>query len=175
MELPEEGALRLDDLPRKEVIDLLSDRRRRLVALVRPSVLNPFDVFSPLLHAVGDVLFTEVQTFGVVLDIYRCAPAIYANYNSYDEVAHKLGPDHRAAFRTLRGVDKRIRQINRMRAHYRQREYDLYLMSDHGNTPAVPFSWQNGSTLGQHIVAEVGKGTLTHMSNRHNPASDINR
>lgn len=131
---------------------------RRLVALVRPSVLNPFDVLSPLLHAVSDVLFTEVQTFGVMLDIYRCVPAIYANYNSYDEVAHKLGPDHPAAFRVLRGVDKRIHQIDRMRARYRRREYDLYVLSDHGNTPAVPFSWRNGTGLGQYIVAQIGAG-----------------
>lgn len=129
---------------------------RRLVALVRPSVLNPFDVFSPLLHAVSDAFFTEVQTFGVMLDIYRCVPAIYANYNSYDEVAHKLGPDHPAAFRILRGVDKRIRQINRMRARYRRQEYDLYVISDHGNTLSVPFSWRNGKSLGQYILAHIG-------------------
>jgi len=130
---------------------------RRLVALVQPSVLNPLDVFSPLLQAAGDVLFTEVQTFGVMLDIYRRVPAIYANYTTYDEVAHKLGPDHPAAFRMLRDVDKRIHQINRMRSRYRQREYDLYVISDHGNSPAVPFSWQNGASLGKHIAAQIGE------------------
>ena len=139
-------------------IEYLAGLGRRLVALVRPSVLNPFDVFSPLLHAVGDALFTEVQTFGVLLDIYRRVPAIYANYTSYDEVAHKLGPDHPAAFRVLRGVDKRVRQIDRMRARYRRREYDLYLISDHGNSPAVPFQWRNGISLGNHIVAQIGDG-----------------
>ncbi len=139
-------------------MNYLAGLGRRLVALVRPSVLNPFDVLSPLLHAVSDVLFTEVQTFGVMLDIYRCAPSIYANYNSYDEVAHKLGPDHPAAFRILRGVDKRIHQIDRMRARYRQREYDLYILSDHGNTPSVPFSWRNGGSLGRYIVAQIGEG-----------------
>jgi hypothetical protein len=72
-------------------------------------------------------------------------------------MAHKLGSDHPAAFRVLRGLDKRILQINRMRANYRAREYHLYVMSDHGNTPAIPFSWENGRTLGQHILAEVGK------------------
>ena len=135
----------------------LTELGRRLVALVRPSVLNPLDVFSPLLHAAGDALFTEVQTFGVMLDIYRRVPAIYANYTTYDEVAHKLGPDHPAAFRTLHDVDKRIHQINRMRSRYRQREYDLYIISDHGNSPAVPFSWQNGASLGKHIAAQIGE------------------
>ncbi len=140
------------------ILGYLAGLGRRLVAFVRPSVLNPFDVLSPLVHAASDVLFTEVQTFGVMLDIYRCVPAIYANYTSYDEVAHKLGPDHRAAFRILRDVDKRIHQIDRMRRRYHWREYDLYILSDHGNTPAVPFRWRQGQSLGQYIVSHIGDG-----------------
>lgn len=138
----------------RRLIALLDRLRRRPV---EPGALNPYDVFSPLLHSVSDALLTEVQTFAVMLDIYRCVPAIFANYNGYDEVAHEMGPTHPVALRVLRGVDARIRQIDRMRAHYREREYDLYLLSDHGNTPAVPFSWDNGATLGQHVVARVGE------------------
>ena len=130
---------------------------RRLVALVRPSVESPFDVFSPFLQALSETLFTEVQTFGVMLDIYRRAPAIYANYTIYDDVIHKAGLDHKAAFQTLRAIDKRIRQIDRMRARYRKRQYDLYVISDHGNTPSVPFSWLNGMGLARFIAAQVGQ------------------
>lgn len=149
----------------RTALGYLTGLGRRVVALIRPfvklrtppSILNPLDIVSPLLHAASDALFTEVQTFGVMLDIYRCVPAIYANYNSYDEVAHHLGPDHPAAFRGLRGLDKRIHQIDRMRGHYRRREYDLYLISDHGNTPAVPFTRSSGRSLGQHIIAQIGE------------------
>jgi len=130
---------------------------RHLVALVRPSVLNPLDVISPLVLAMGDAILREVQTFGVMLDIYRRVPAIYANYTGYDEVAHKVGPTHRAAFRVLRTLDKHIHQIYRMCERYRGREYDIYVISDHGNSPAVPFEWQNGVTLGQYIVGQVGQ------------------
>lgn len=139
------------------VLNYLAGLSRRLIALLRPGVLNPLDIFSPLLHAVSDVLITEAQTFGVLLDIYRCVPAIYANYNSYDEVAHKLGANHRAAFRVLRGIDKRIHQIGRMCARYRRREYDLYVLSDHGNSPAVPFSWQHKMSLGKYVVSLIGE------------------
>jgi hypothetical protein len=128
-----------------------------LVALVRPSVENPFDVFSPFLQALSETLFTEVQTFGVMLDIYRRAPAIYANYTIYDDVVHKAGLDHKAAFQTLRAIDRRIRQIDRMRARYRKRQYDLYVISDHGNTPSVPFSWLNGMSLARFIATQVGQ------------------
>jgi hypothetical protein len=138
----------------------LSGLARRLVALARPSVVNPFDVLSPFLQALSETLFTEVQTFGVMLDIYRRAPAIYANYTTYDDVIHKAGLDHKDAFRALRGVDKRIHQIDRMRARYRKREYDLYVISDHGNTPSVPFSWLNAVSLEQYILAEIGGGRV---------------
>jgi hypothetical protein len=131
---------------------------RRLVALVRPSVLNPFDVLSPFVHAVSDAVFTEVQTFGVMLDIYRGVPAIYANYNGYDEVAHKMGPQHPASWRVLRAVDGHLRQIDRMRLSYRKREYDLYIMSDHGNSPSVPFSWRTGKRLGEYFASQIGRG-----------------
>jgi hypothetical protein len=137
-------------------LNYLSGLARRLVALVRPSVLNPFDVFSPFLQALSETLFTEVQTFGVMLDIYRCAPAIYANYTTYDDVVHKAGLNHRDGFRALRSIDRRIHQIDRMRARYRRRQYDLYVISDHGNTPAVPFSWRHGASLGQYIDAQIG-------------------
>jgi hypothetical protein len=135
----------------------LSKLSRRLVALARPRVENPFDVFSPFLQALSETLFTEVQTFGVMLDIYRRAPAIYANYTIYDDVIHKAGLEHKAAFQTLRDIDKRIRQIDRMRARYRKRQYDLYVISDHGNTPSVPFSWLNGTGLAGLIAAEIGQ------------------
>jgi hypothetical protein len=51
-----------------------------------------------------------------------------------------------------------MRQINRMRAQYRRQEYDLYVISDHGNSPAVPFSWRNRTSLGKYIAAQIGEG-----------------
>lgn len=139
------------------VASYLASLGRRSVAALRPlAVVNPFDVFSPLLHAVSDTILTEAQTFGVMLDIYRCAPAIYANYTSYDEVAHNFGADHPAAFRRLKGIDSRLRQIDRMLTRYRRRTYDLYVLSDHGNTPSVPFSWRSGVSLGRFIKDRLG-------------------
>jgi hypothetical protein len=72
-------------------------------------------------------------------------------------VVHKAGLDHKAAFQTLRAIDRRIRQIDRMRARYRKRQYDLYVISDHGNTPSVPFSWLNGMSLARFIATQVGQ------------------
>jgi hypothetical protein len=153
------------------IASYLAKLGRRVVALVRPSVLNPFDIFFPFLQALTDTLFTEVQTFGVMLDIYRCVPAIYANYTTYDEVAHVVGANHPTAFRALHDIDRQIHQIDRMCARYRRREYDLYVMSDHGNSPAVPFRWRNGIGLGQYIVDRIGQGLSVDEQSDARPPS----
>lgn len=129
----------------------------RLVALFRPSVLKLYDVINPLVVSAADALMTEVQTFGVMVDIYRRVPAIYTNYNHYDEVAHHMGPMHPAALSVLGAVDRRIHQIDRMRMRYRSRPYDLYILSDHGNTPSIPFSWEVGRSLGRFIIHRLGE------------------
>ena len=46
---------------------------------------------AALFQIVASVVFRELQTFGVLLDIYRRVPAIYANFYGYDDVAHQLG------------------------------------------------------------------------------------
>jgi hypothetical protein len=87
-----------------------------------------------------------------MLDVYRGMPSIYASYTGYDEIAHHFGADSREAFRALRGLDNQIRQIDRMRRLYVRREYDLYILSDHGLTPSLPFQRAYGQTL-QHLIA----------------------
>ncbi|HHS96416.1 MAG TPA: hypothetical protein ENK08_00725 [Chloroflexi bacterium] len=129
----------------------------RLVAFFRPTVVRPYDMVSPLLASAVNTLFTEVQTFGVLLDIYRRVPAIYTNYNTYDEMAHLWGTVHPMALGTLRDIDRRIRQIDRMRKRYPTRPYDLFVLSDHGNTPSVPFSWLTRRSLGRFIAEQLGE------------------
>jgi len=123
---------------------------------VRPR-RSHFTFFGPLLEIFNNVIFREVTTFSVLVDVYRGMPAIYAAYTGYDEIAHHFGADSKEAFRALRGIDKQLRQIDRMRQLYVRREYDLYILSDHGMTPSVPFRWAFGETLQQFIAAHTGQ------------------
>lgn len=144
----------------------------QVLARLRGRPSRSYGLLSPLLAALVNALFTEVQTFGVVLDIYRGVPSIYANYNAYDEVAHAFGPTDPAAFSTLRDIDRRIRQIDRARQRVlrdtrrRGRFYDLYILSDHGNAPAVPFAWRVGQSLGQFIASQLGDVSLDEVFSR---------
>lgn len=118
--------------------------------------ISHFTFLGPLFEIANNIIFREVTTFCVLIDIYRGMPAIYAAYTGYDEIAHHFGADSKEAFRALRSLDKQIRRIDRMRQLYRRREYDLYILSDHGMTPSVPFRWAYRQTLQQLIAQHTG-------------------
>jgi hypothetical protein len=115
-----------------------------------------FTFLGPLLEIFNNIIFREVTTFSVMLDVYRGMPAIYASYTGYDEIAHHFGADSREAFRALHSLDKQIRQIDRIRQLYMRRPYDLYILSDHGMTPSVPFRRLFGQTLEEFIAEHTG-------------------
>jgi hypothetical protein len=129
---------------------------KRFVALIVPSTPQ-FTFLGPLLEVFNNIIFREVTTFSVMLDVYRGMPAIYACYTGYDEIAHHFGADSREAYRALHGLDKQIRQIDRIRQLYMRREYDLYILSDHGMTPSVPFRRIFGQTLEDFIAEHTGQ------------------
>ncbi len=129
---------------------------KRVASVVQPGHYE-FRFWGPLTEAVNNIIFREVTTFSVMVDIYRGMPAIYAAYTGYDEIAHHFGADSRKALRALRGLDKQIRQIDRIRQAYDEREYDLYVLSDHGMTPSTSFRRAFGQPLEKFIAAHTGQ------------------
>jgi hypothetical protein len=123
-----------------------------------------FTFLGPLLEIFNNIIFREVTTFSVMVDVYRGMPAIYAAYTGYDEIAHHFGADSYEAFRALRSLDKQIRQIDRMRHLYDRRQYDLYILSDHGMTPSVSFQSIHGQTLQEFIADRTGQEVQTGES-----------
>ncbi len=130
---------------------------------VRPRGTH-FTFLGPLLEIFNNIIFREVTTFSVMVDVYRGIPAIYAAYTGYDEIAHHFGADSHEAFRALRALDKQIRQIDRMQQLYQRRQYDLYILSDHGMTPSVSFQSVYGQTLREFIADRTGQEVHTHES-----------
>lgn len=140
--------------------DYMRDLTRRAIRVFHPERESPANVLAPLYRIVVDVLFGEIVTFGIMLDMYRGVPSIYANFSSYDELAHHLGPHHPEALRTLRRTDGQIHQIDRMRQLYHQRNYDLYILSDHGMSVSESFQSRYGKTLGRYILDSVGQSLV---------------
>ena len=149
--------IRLLRLARDVTLDFVRDLWQRLVGRFDTRVgqrRRPFSILSSLFQITASVVFRELQTFGVLLDVYRRLPAIYANFYGYDDVAHQLGPLDGETERVLRGIDGRIREIDAARRRFADRRpYDLFVLSDHGMSPCTPFRERYGQTLGELMAS----------------------
>jgi hypothetical protein len=116
--------------------------------------------YLPFLHIGTNVVLRELQTLSVLLDVYVGVPAIYTTYNAYDEFAHHFGPSSRTAYKSLRALDRRIKEVFKLIDRLPGRPYDVYVLSDHGQTPAVPYRIRYGETLGDTINDAVEQGVM---------------
>jgi len=90
------------------------------------------------------VWLRELFTLAVSRDLYAGVPAIYVNYLDYDVYAHAYGPRHRRAMRALRQIDRSIHQLWRVIRRVPGHRYDLYVLSDHGQTGCIPYQRVSG-------------------------------
>jgi len=98
-----------------------------------------------LLFKIGLSIWTrQFFTLAVSAALYRGTPAVYVNYFEYDVFAHAFGPAHALALRALRRVDRSIAQLARIVRRLPECGYDLYVLSDHGQTPTRPFDGVSG-------------------------------
>jgi hypothetical protein len=145
------------------ITEYLREEKDRLISQIRGQSTY-YWWYLPFLHIGSNVVLRELQTMAVLLDIYTGAPAIYTTYNAYDEFAHHFGPSSRTALKSLRSLDEYIRQILRMVATLPGRPYDVFILSDHGQTPSVPYRIVYGETLGDTVVAAAKEGVHTLAS-----------
>ncbi len=128
---------------------------RRLWPSLRQFHALHFPLGRAFFEAVMDAMFTEFMTFCVLLDLYRGVPRLYANFNGYDEIAHEYGVLHDEALWVLRWVDSRLAEIERLSRQESGVGYDVFILSDHGMAPAIPFRTHFGLTLGEFVAKGV--------------------
>lgn len=107
----------------------------------------------PLIRIFCNVILREMQTFGVISEIYAGTPRIYTTYSGYDEIAHHYGPESWPALKNLVYLDRRIGEIIRAVDLVPGADYLLVILSDHGQTPGYPFQERFGATLGDAVSA----------------------
>jgi Type I phosphodiesterase / nucleotide pyrophosphatase len=113
----------------------------------------------PIVRAVTNVVFREIATQGCLLDIDRGVPFVYLNYSGYDEVAHHRGPNSIYAKLVLRGIDAQVKRIVRA-AERAEREYDVVLLSDHGQSTTIPWEQLHGQSLTEFMLEQVASSRL---------------
>jgi uncharacterized membrane protein YvlD (DUF360 family) len=108
----------------------------------------------PFMRAAMCVVVRDLIVYGVLTDMMRGRPAIYATFSSYDEVAHHSGLERADTLEALRKLDQQFGRIERAR-RYAPRPYELVVLSDHGQTQGATFKQRNGYGLDELVERSV--------------------
>src|SRR5262245_61425814 len=92
----------------------------------------------PFMRGAMCVIVRDLIVYGVLTDMMRGRPAIYATFSSYDEVAHHSGLERADTLEALRKLDQQFGRIERAR-RYAPRPYEIVVLSDHGQTQGATF------------------------------------
>jgi hypothetical protein len=118
------------------------------------------------LKIVFSVWLRELFTLSVSADLYRGVPAVYVNYLDYDVFAHAFGPTHRSAIRALHHIDNAIGQLVRILERLPELRYDLYILSDHGQTVTRNFVQVSGGRTLEEVIRSILGPALARVDKR---------
>ena len=117
----------------------------------------------PLLRATVCVVIRDLIVFGVLSDMMKGRPVVYATFSSYDEVAHHSGLERADTLEALRKLDQQLGRIARARRHA-PRPYEIVILSDHGQTQGATFKQRNGYSLDELVERALGAGGVTRFA-----------
>jgi len=117
----------------------------------------------PLMRAAMCVVVRDLIVFGVLTDLMKGRPAIYATFSSYDEVAHHSGLERADTLEALRKLDQQFGRIDRAR-RYAPRPYEIVVLSDHGQTQGATFKQRNGYGLDDLVERSLEAGEVAEFA-----------
>jgi hypothetical protein len=109
------------------------------------------------------VVVRDLIVYGVLTDMMRGRPAVYATFSSYDEVAHHSGLERTDTLEALRKLDEQFGRIDRAR-RYAPRPYVIVVLSDHGQTQGATFKQRNGYGLDDLVQRSLESGTVEEVA-----------
>src|SRR5881394_3965098 len=113
----------------------------------------------PFMRAALCVVVRDLIVYGVLTDMMKGRPAVYATFSSYDEVAHHSGLERADTLEALRKLDQQFARINRAR-RFAARPYELVVLSDHGQTQGATFKQRNGYDLRDLVERSLADGSV---------------
>ena len=117
----------------------------------------------PLMRAALCVFVRDLIVSGVLTDMMRGRPAVYATFSSYDEVAHHSGLERADTLEALRKLDDHFAQIERA-CRYAPRPYEIVVLSDHGQTQGATFKQRNGYGLDELVERSLVGGDVSGIA-----------
>ena len=117
----------------------------------------------PFMRGAMCVVVRDLIVYGVLTDMMRGRPAVYATFSSYDEVAHHSGLERADTLEALRKLDQQFGRIDRAR-RYAPRPYEIVVLSDHGQTQGATFKQRNGYGLDELVERSLEHGTVEEVA-----------
>ncbi len=117
----------------------------------------------PFMRAALCVVVRDLIVYGVLGDMMKGRPAIYATFSSYDEVAHHSGLERSDTLEALRKLDQQFARIEQAR-RYAARPYEIVVLSDHGQTQGATFKQRNGYGLDELVQRALSGGSVTEIA-----------
>ena len=116
----------------------------------------------PFMRGAMCVVVRDLIVYGVLTDMLKGRPAVYATFSSYDEVAHHSGLERADTLEALRKLDQQFGRIARAR-RYAPRPYEIVVLSDHGQTQGATFKQRNGYGLDDLVDRSLSEGAATAL------------
>ena len=104
------------------------------------------------------VIVRDLIVFGVLTDMMRGGPAVYATFSSYDEVAHHSGSSVPTRSRPCASSTSSSAASSARR--YAPRPYEIVVLSDHGQTQGATFKQRNGYGLDELVERSLTSGEV---------------
>lgn len=100
-----------------------------------------------------EVLVHHLTRFALLQAMDEGVPTIYACFYTYDEAAHAFGPTDPNTLAVLRHIDSTIRlACERRRSNRASVDYEVVVLSDHGQVETTPFDLSDHRTLGAFLA-----------------------
>ena len=117
----------------------------------------------PFMRGAMCTIVRDLIVFGVLSDLMKGRPAIYATFSSYDEVAHHSGLERADTLEALRKLDQQFARIDNAR-RYAPRPYEIVVLSDHGQTQGATFKQRNGYGLDDLVQRSLSAGEVAEFA-----------
>jgi uncharacterized membrane protein YvlD (DUF360 family) len=117
----------------------------------------------PLIRAGMCIVVRDLIVFGVLTDMMRGRPAVYATFSSYDEVAHHSGLERADTLEALRKLDTQLGRLVRA-VPFAARPYEIVVLSDHGQTQGATFRQRNGYGLNDLVQYALENGNVSDVA-----------
>lgn len=127
-----------------------------------------------LAHVYHEVLVHHLTRFALRQAMDEGVRTIYACFYTYDETAHAFGPDDPGSLRILRHVDHSIRfAAEQRKANRAGVDYELVILSDHGQVSTQPFADKQRRRLGQFLAEWLpGFRVVEHRGSTFGPPAE---